>query len=171
MASVGGSLFPLLVVLLVLLVEMAENKEGYRPTANPIPKGGIQTMGRVPQSRKGIDPLPSRFQRVGSKSWTESHFQADSKEWDPNHGQSPTVKVTDPNNCMPAKFNTKYNAKFNAKSSAMLAVKSNVWLKLFSAFQSTVQCLVWKQSSMSSWISEFKAKSKVEFSTKLDFQV
>ncbi|KAI9033965.1 hypothetical protein CLU79DRAFT_714785 [Phycomyces nitens] len=158
MTSVGGSLFPLLVVLLVLLVEMTEIKEGYRPTSKPIPKGGIQTMGKVPQSRDK-DPLPSRFQKVESKPWTESHCQADSKEWDPNHGQSPTVKVTDPNNCMPAKFNTKYNAKFNAKSSAMFAVKSNVWLK----------CLVWKQSSMSSRISEFNAKFQVEFSTKVGF--
>ncbi|KAI9012469.1 hypothetical protein CLU79DRAFT_848501 [Phycomyces nitens] len=98
---------------------------------------------------------------TGDWNQGRTNCQADSKEWDPNHGQSPTVKVTDPNNCMPAKFNTKYNAKFNAKSSVMFAVKFNVWLK----------CLVWKQSSMSSWISEFKAKSKVEFSTKLDFQV
>ncbi|KAI9013940.1 hypothetical protein CLU79DRAFT_890290 [Phycomyces nitens] len=161
---------------------MTEIKEGYRPTANPIPKGGIQTMGRkTDQARK------------------KTCRQEDSKKWNPNHGQSPTVKmteikegyrptaepipksgiqimgrvpfssrfqrvgsklwVTDPNNCMPAKFNIKYNAKFNAKSSAMFAVNSNVWLK----------CLVWRQSSMSSWISEFKAKSKVEFSTKVGF--
>ncbi|KAI9014533.1 hypothetical protein CLU79DRAFT_721634 [Phycomyces nitens] len=59
----------------------------------------------------------------------KTHYQTDSKEWNPNHGQSSTVKVTDPNNYMPAKFNTKYNAKFNAKSSAMFAVKSNAWLK------------------------------------------
>ncbi|KAI9005785.1 hypothetical protein CLU79DRAFT_849986 [Phycomyces nitens] len=102
---------------------MTELEEGYRPTAEPIPKSGIQIMGKVLQS--------SRFQRVESKPWVDSHNQgkthcrADSKKWNPDHGQSPTVKVTDPNNCMP----TKYNAKFNAKSSAMFAVKSNVWLK------------------------------------------
>ncbi|KAI9022960.1 hypothetical protein CLU79DRAFT_845437 [Phycomyces nitens] len=191
MASVGGSLFPLLVVLLVLLVEvvevvdciipctMTEIKEGYRPTAKPIPKGGIQTMGkvpqsrwnpyhgqsptvkttetkegyrptaksipkcgiqimdRVPQSRKGINPLPSRFQKVEFRPLAESHGQ---------------VKVTGPNNCMPVKFNTKYNAKFNAKSSAMFAVRSNVWLK----------CIP-KHSSVSS----LEAKFNVE----LDFRV
>ncbi|KAI9024283.1 hypothetical protein CLU79DRAFT_844928 [Phycomyces nitens] len=111
------------------------------------------------------DPLPSRFQKVESKSWTKSHSRGkthskdDSKKLNPDHGQSPTVKVTDPNNCMPTKFKTKYNAKFNAKSSVMFAVNSNVWPK----------CLVWKQSSMSSWISEFNAKFQVEFSTKVGF--
>ncbi|KAI9027587.1 hypothetical protein CLU79DRAFT_832955 [Phycomyces nitens] len=135
---------------------MTEIKEGHRPTAKSIPKGGIQAMSRVPQSRKGIDPLPSRFQKVESKPWLESHSQADSKRRNPDHGQSPTFKATDPTNCISAKFNTKSNAKLNAKSSAMFAVKSNVWLKA---------------SSMSSRISEFNAKFEVEFSTKLDFRV
>ncbi|KAI9027445.1 hypothetical protein CLU79DRAFT_716985 [Phycomyces nitens] len=101
----------------------------------------------------GIDPLQSRFQKMESRPRAESYSQ-----------------VTDPTNCISAKLNTKSYAKFNAKSSDMFAVKSNVWLKA-SVLQSTVQCLVCKQSSMSSWISEFNAKFEVEFSTKLDFQV
>ncbi|KAI9023606.1 hypothetical protein CLU79DRAFT_718764 [Phycomyces nitens] len=63
-------------------VKMTEIEEGYKPTANPIPKGGIQPMGRVPQSRrlksrKGNDPLPSRFQRAESNPWADSHSQDD----------------------------------------------------------------------------------------------
>ncbi|KAI9033822.1 hypothetical protein CLU79DRAFT_830189 [Phycomyces nitens] len=100
---------------------MTEIKEGYRPTAKPIPKGGIQIMGRV----------------------------------------------TDPNNCMPAKFNTKYNAKFNAKSSAMFAVKSNVWLKFNAELdfrvqgqvQSRVQYKVGFPSLIPSLLPEFDDKT------------
>ncbi|KAI9025369.1 hypothetical protein CLU79DRAFT_718035 [Phycomyces nitens] len=109
----------------------------------------FQKVESIPWAEShGQDPLPSRFQKVESKSWTESHSQG----WNLSHGQSPTIKVTDPNNCIPAKFKTKYNAKFNAKSSAMFAVKSNVWLK----------CIP-KHSSVSS----LEAKFNVE----LDFRV
>ncbi|KAI9025341.1 hypothetical protein CLU79DRAFT_844708 [Phycomyces nitens] len=139
MASVGGSLFPLLVVLLVLLVETHSKSDS---------KGWNSDHGHSPTVKK-TDQARKKTCR-----------QEDSKKWNPNHGQSPTVKMTgikegyrptvkpvpkEPNLCLTKTksqspknqisnvYLQKSNAKFKSKSSAKFncmaqgEVRSNVW--------------------------------------------